>query len=171
MPGNYTVKLTVNGQTYTQPLVVKMDPRVKTPIIQLQQQHDLSYAAYKGRQQVLQTQDSITNLRKQIKERLAQANEALKPILQNADKQLVRLEIAPAGGEDFSFSSLNRSFSSIYNILHDTDMPPTTQAIAAAKEAQTGFNQLNAKWKMWKEKDLIALNAQLKQAGLGIISL
>lgn len=171
MPGNYTVKLTVNGQTYTQPLVIKMDPRVKTPIIQLQQQHDLSYAAYKGRQQVLQTQDSITNLRKQIKERLAQANEALKPILQNADKQLVRLEIAPAGGEDFSFSSLNRSFSSIYNILHDTDMPPTTQAIAAAKEAQTGFNQLNTKWKMWKEKDLIALNAQLKQAGLGIISL
>ena len=27
MPG-YTVRLTVNGKTYTQPLVVRMDPRV-----------------------------------------------------------------------------------------------------------------------------------------------
>jgi len=25
--GNYTVRLTVNGQTYSQPLVVKADPR------------------------------------------------------------------------------------------------------------------------------------------------
>jgi photosystem II stability/assembly factor-like uncharacterized protein len=29
LPGNYTVKLTVGGQTYTQPLVVKMDPRAR----------------------------------------------------------------------------------------------------------------------------------------------
>jgi hypothetical protein len=27
-PGTYTVKLTVNGKSYTQPLVVKADPRV-----------------------------------------------------------------------------------------------------------------------------------------------
>jgi hypothetical protein len=29
LPGRYTVKLTVDGQSYTQPLWVKMDPRVK----------------------------------------------------------------------------------------------------------------------------------------------
>jgi photosystem II stability/assembly factor-like uncharacterized protein len=29
LPGTYTVKLTVNGKSYTQPLVVKMDPRAK----------------------------------------------------------------------------------------------------------------------------------------------
>jgi hypothetical protein len=28
LPGNYTVKLTVNGQTFTQPLTVVQDPRV-----------------------------------------------------------------------------------------------------------------------------------------------
>src|SRR6185369_5435248 len=32
MPGTYTIKLTVNGQTYSQPLAVKMDPRVKTSV-------------------------------------------------------------------------------------------------------------------------------------------
>jgi photosystem II stability/assembly factor-like uncharacterized protein len=31
MPGSYTVRLSANGRTITQPLVVRMDPRVKTP--------------------------------------------------------------------------------------------------------------------------------------------
>jgi hypothetical protein len=30
MPGNYTVRLTVDGRTSTQPLTLVMDPRVKT---------------------------------------------------------------------------------------------------------------------------------------------
>lgn len=42
MPGRYTVKLTVNGKTYSQPLVVKMDPRVKAGQAELQKQFDLS---------------------------------------------------------------------------------------------------------------------------------
>jgi len=29
LPGNYSVKLTVGGQSYTQPLIVRMDPRVR----------------------------------------------------------------------------------------------------------------------------------------------
>jgi photosystem II stability/assembly factor-like uncharacterized protein len=49
MPGNYTVKLTVKDKVYTQNLAIKMDPRVKTPIAQLQKQHDLSVICYEGR--------------------------------------------------------------------------------------------------------------------------
>jgi hypothetical protein len=36
------VKLTVDGKTLTQPLTVKMDPRVKTPPAGLKQQFDLA---------------------------------------------------------------------------------------------------------------------------------
>ena len=46
MPGNYTVVLTVDGQKYTQPLTVQMDPRVKTPVADLQKQFDLSQQVY-----------------------------------------------------------------------------------------------------------------------------
>ena len=42
MPGQYSVKLTVNGKSYTQLLTVKMDPRVKTPLAGLQQQFALA---------------------------------------------------------------------------------------------------------------------------------
>jgi photosystem II stability/assembly factor-like uncharacterized protein len=42
LPGEYTVKLTVDGKSFTQPLTVKMDPRVKTPPAGLKQQFDLA---------------------------------------------------------------------------------------------------------------------------------
>jgi photosystem II stability/assembly factor-like uncharacterized protein len=46
MPGTYTVKLTANGHTLTQPLVVKMDPRVKTSPEDLAKQFALSMKLY-----------------------------------------------------------------------------------------------------------------------------
>ncbi len=42
VPGEYSVKLTVNGKSYTQPLTVKMDPRVKTSLAGLQEQFRLA---------------------------------------------------------------------------------------------------------------------------------
>ena len=42
LPGTYTVTLTVDGKTRSQPLTVRMDPRVKTPPAVLRQQFTLS---------------------------------------------------------------------------------------------------------------------------------
>lgn len=42
MPGDYTIRLTAGGKTTSRTLTVRMDPRVKTPLPALQQQHDLS---------------------------------------------------------------------------------------------------------------------------------
>ena len=42
LPGVYTVKLTVAGKTYTQPLTIKMDPRIKTAPAGLQEQFHLA---------------------------------------------------------------------------------------------------------------------------------
>jgi hypothetical protein len=45
-PGQYTVKLTANGRTYSQPIAVKQDPRVKTSALAMQQVYTLSHAMY-----------------------------------------------------------------------------------------------------------------------------
>lgn len=44
LPGSYTVRLTADGKTVTQPLVVKIDPRVKTSAADLQALHTMSRA-------------------------------------------------------------------------------------------------------------------------------
>ena len=59
-PGVYTVKLTVNGKSYTQTMTLKMDPRVKTPAAGLLQQTTLSKALYNG---ALDTQAALAALR------------------------------------------------------------------------------------------------------------
>ena len=46
MPGQYTVRMKVNGKQFEQPLKVVMDPRVKTTMKDLQRQHDLSVICY-----------------------------------------------------------------------------------------------------------------------------
>jgi photosystem II stability/assembly factor-like uncharacterized protein len=42
MPGSYTVRLSAGGRSVTQPLVVRMDPRVTTPVAVLAQQFALA---------------------------------------------------------------------------------------------------------------------------------
>jgi hypothetical protein len=42
LPGRYTIKLTVDGQTHTQSLTVRMDPRERTSMSGLVQQFDLA---------------------------------------------------------------------------------------------------------------------------------
>ncbi len=49
LPGNYIVKLTVNGKTVSQSFTIKMDPRVKTSMADLQKQFTLSMTCYEGR--------------------------------------------------------------------------------------------------------------------------
>jgi len=44
MPGQYQVRLTAGGQTYRQPVQVRLDPRVRTPIADLTLQFTLSKA-------------------------------------------------------------------------------------------------------------------------------
>ncbi|AIE84448.1 WD40/YVTN/BNR-like repeat-containing protein [Fimbriimonas ginsengisoli] len=45
-PGKYTVRLTANGQTQTVPLVLRIDPRVKTSRAGLERQFAIGYGSY-----------------------------------------------------------------------------------------------------------------------------
>ena len=47
-PGSYTVRLTVSGKSYTQPLTLHLDPRVKTPALALATLTRLTKEMYEG---------------------------------------------------------------------------------------------------------------------------
>ena len=53
LPGTYTIRMTVGGKILEQPLEIKMDPRVKTTMADLQRQHNLSKACYDARKQAM----------------------------------------------------------------------------------------------------------------------
>src|SRR6185312_9992984 len=50
VPGQYQVRVTVRGQSYTQPLEIKEDPRLKVTQADLQKQFDLLMQIRRGQQ-------------------------------------------------------------------------------------------------------------------------
>ncbi|HVR39814.1 MAG TPA: glycoside hydrolase, partial [Thermoanaerobaculia bacterium] len=60
MPGTYSVRLTANGTSVTQPLVVAMDPRVKTSPEDLREQFDWSMNIYTTLAKIGDVEDSET---------------------------------------------------------------------------------------------------------------
>ncbi len=86
MPGTYTVKLLANGQILSQQLIVKMDPRVKTTVIDLQLQFDWTKKLYDLRNKVrsITTKDASLNKEKSnIDSQLA----SIIDLLQDADNK------------------------------------------------------------------------------------
>ncbi|GAB3014566.1 WD40/YVTN/BNR-like repeat-containing protein [Spirosoma pulveris] len=129
MPGTYMVTLTVGGKSYIQSLVVTMDPRVKTSLAALKQQHDLSLIAFDGRKSVMALQKEAQDLQS-------------RSMTASQKKDLSKMQT--------SLNGLNRAFSALFGILQDADMPPTTQAVSAVKDAQIAFGKLTAEWTAWK---------------------
>ena len=58
LPGQYTVRMTVDGRSHTQTVTVKMDPRVTTPSDALQLQFELSMGLYLGMARLVQADES-----------------------------------------------------------------------------------------------------------------
>ena len=98
VPGTYTVKLTANGQTQTQTMTVKQDPRVKTPALAIQQVYSLITATYFGATDARAAQERARGLREQIADRAAKANGAAKSALEAFDKKVETIAGAAAAG-------------------------------------------------------------------------
>ena len=135
MPGTYTVQLNIDGKIFSQQLTVGMDPRVKTSVADLQKQHDLSLQCYEGRKKCIDVLSEI----KEYKTTFATQDSA-------KTRQLTELESSQQGSQAPSFGRLNGNFAALQNILQETEMPPTTQTIAAVKEAQKQLTDLLKKW-------------------------
>jgi hypothetical protein len=187
--GQYTVKLTVNGKSYTQPITVKMDPRVKTLPAAIAEQSNLTKALYDG---VLDTQAALRQLRairaqvKTLQERAGQS--AISQALAEFDKKAAALEgggggmgqrgggggggFGPgAGGGPDTLAGISGSLSSLMGLLQGADAAPTSQAVAAITERRQALSNLIAKWNALKAQDLTNMNAQLKAANLPAIEI
>ena len=180
-PGQYTVRLTVDGKSYTQPLVVRMDPRVKTPVAGLQQQYTLSLALYDGLRHAVAGTEQADSLRSQINDSKAKASAGLNAMLDSLDKKLMALAGAnggsggrggPRGGggnAPATFRSMTEELQPLIGNLQSADETPTSQQVAAATQRIHTIDELQNRWSAIVKVDLPALNAKLKAAGLNAL--
>jgi len=169
MPGTYTVKLTVNGVTHTQPLIVKMDPRVKSSTTYLIAQHDYCMLCYHDEQKIIPLLQNISSLQSQLKVlpgKIGAGNhDSLRNKIDTCYFKLGMIKHLLADGIPEGHASVNDILQGQLGALEGTDVQPTTQSIAEVNAANEKFEML---WQNWGslQKDLIRLNTLLKANGL-----
>src|SRR5262249_22266442 len=178
-PGDYSVRLTVEGKTQITALRILPDPRTK-PSPQTEE------ALAKQLEFALQVRDDITRftqavehmrrVKKQIqaREELLKDDSKMKPLLE-ADKDVVKkldeLEeklhnpkakvaydiLAQKGG-----AKLYSQLVFLYGATQDADGPPTQGVLGVYGEQAQRLRLYEAQWKVLLEKDLTKLNEQAK---------
>jgi photosystem II stability/assembly factor-like uncharacterized protein len=143
LPGNYQVRLTVAGKSYTQPFRLAMDPRVQASSADLEKQFALEMKLATA----LQRADHALT---EIQQIYQTSNGA-------ADKLNQLAEIEPSGNGRSpstkpSLSSAAGNAAQLMVALESADAAPTTTQSTAAEQVLTQLNQLIGRWEAIRGK-------------------
>ncbi len=186
LPGKYTVKLTVRSSPpggyggavgvwgNSQPLEIRMDPRVKTSPEDLRRHFELDQKIAAALHQDYEALQQVRGLRAQLKTLSGQA--AISKPAAELEANAATIEGGEGGRylstpEGRSLSRLNSGLNAVVSALDTADAAPTTQQIAMVGELEKALADQLAAWSQLKSKDIPALNEQLKKAGLPLIDL
>ena len=180
LPGSYTVRLTVDGKSYTQPLTLKMDPRIHTPLADLLKQNEMEIGAVEEMNDSFESLEQVKSVREQIKElsKKVASKDKLAKTLATLDDQCAELEGAkqhsfygvPSSGKELeNFSTLNQHFAIMLAVADSADAAPTTQATAAFQDLERSETDLRRRWSAIRERDIPDLNKALTKIGLSQI--
>ncbi len=168
MPDNYSVVLTVGGKTYTQPLTVKIDPRVKLAPADLRKQFDLSKELYDAWLKLEPINAELGQLSVQlddIKKRAGQTSLAAQ--IEGLEKKLSALSGAAnrRPGTPLSLSLLD-NLQTLFDKLQEVDAAPTPVVETAARQVVIDSKSIIERWQTIEKQDLPEIKRQLKENGL-----
>jgi photosystem II stability/assembly factor-like uncharacterized protein len=174
LPGTYLVKLSVDGKTYTTPLEVKMDPRVKIAPLALRQQLLLEaqimqamWDSYESVRQIRELRNQLNELQTKLK---SEANsKAVLEAIADLDKKaadLVAVEQSWPPVGVISGAALNGSLSALMVLVDSADSAPTAQAASAFGTYRKLLDLQLSKWEALKAKDIKELNKLLQERQL-----
>ncbi|HEV2205852.1 MAG TPA: hypothetical protein VGR36_04900, partial [Candidatus Acidoferrales bacterium] len=181
LPGRYTVKLTVAGHTYTQPLTVVNDPRSKVTATALEAEYKLATTLMDALTRDHQAVDEILQVRaqlKQLRERLADDSSA-KTILQAIDdlnrkadsiENVLYEPNAKTNEELLNFpTKLNSKIAYLEDEVDFGDGAPTAQFQEMSREYLQELGQQTGRWHQLQKNELAALNRQIEQKQIPVI--
>jgi photosystem II stability/assembly factor-like uncharacterized protein len=166
-PGDYEVRLTIDGKTFTQPLHITMDPRSKaTP-------QDLAQQVKIGREIVAEALDAWRELRviRKVQKQLSdlqptlQQKAHLKASVDVASKELKTI-VGGTSSRDMGLDKANAGLSAALRVVESSDRPVPAQVFVLYRESSAAAKLALAKWNDFKSKRVPELNHQLEGASL-----
>jgi photosystem II stability/assembly factor-like uncharacterized protein len=181
LPGTYTVRLTLGDQTLTQPVTIVNDPRVQTPIDQLQAQLALLQEIYGKISACHQGINLLRDVRTQAKswaERVGKREQG-KAIVEAAEALVKKLDaiedVLILPGEQTDTFGLNRrvrlnaKLSALIPIVASADRAPTRQARELYTVYAGQIDEQLAQLQAVLDSDLEALNSLIQETSLPAI--
>ncbi|HLY62925.1 MAG TPA: glycoside hydrolase [Terriglobia bacterium] len=176
LPGQYAVRLTVNGHSTSAPLTVKMDPRVKATRDGLVRQFTLEQQLVVIMNETYDMNAQARSALEQLRKLAPQASGATGDAISAADKKVSA--VLGGGGGFFAAVSpvptLGRvagGTGALYGAVGNADAAPTKSLISGYAEVARDFADVMKKWDELKKVDFPALNQKLRQANLPEIKL
>lgn len=169
-PGQYTVKLTSDGQSFTQPLVIVMDPRCSATRAELQQQQALGLRIYADSLRSRQALAEIQSVQKALKDLQTSANtraetSAKVDAMEHSIAQIIGREGAPG------LRDANTGLVSALSVVESSDGPVPEQAVQLYRQSSAAMNQRVSEWKKVKATELPQLNRQLQKNGIKAVQI
>lgn len=155
LPGSYSVRLAVDGRTYTQPLTIKMDPRVRISAAGLRLQHDIGVRMNDAISRDFAALSEVRAQRALLKtQRQGAKPRELADSLVAVDSTLALLENGVAGTPAAGLARLNEQLATILDTVEGADAEPTSQVVAAANELEKALNAVLAQWSNLRQSRL-----------------
>ena len=170
LPGTYTLRLTVDGRTYSQTVNVKNDPRSPATLEALRAQHALQVKLMQG----IETSYEGHRLAQALRD-LVRGAEPTAGLAAQLDT-LAGLDAARGRGRGFgrpaapSFVGVNGAFAQQLTAQEQGDMAPTAAALAAYAATCRELASVAASWQRLSTTDLSTLNAALEAKGTSAIT-
>jgi photosystem II stability/assembly factor-like uncharacterized protein len=175
-PGNYHVKLTVDGQAMTQSFEVKSDPRLSTTPADYAKQLDLSL---KIRDKLTETHNAIIQIRdvkKQVDDLVKRIGPQSKPIAESGRKLIVKLtEVEEALYQTKNQSSqdplnfpirLNNKLAALLGVVSRSETPPNDQSTEVYNELVGQIDAQLAKLAQIMKTDVPEFNQAVRDANI-----
>ncbi|HEX6503961.1 MAG TPA: glycoside hydrolase [Terriglobales bacterium] len=172
VPGQYTVRLAANGQSYSAPLTVRMDPRVKITQAALQQQFQEESHLAGLMNQVGEALLKARSARDQLEKTSQQASGGTAAAIKTFQQKLTAVLTGPdqpANSETPTLASMNSAVNTLYDIVRRSDAAPTAVQVAESAQIERGAMEVMGRWNELQSRALPSLNQQLKSAGLAEI--
>jgi photosystem II stability/assembly factor-like uncharacterized protein len=176
LPGEYAVRLIVNGHSYTAPLTVTMDPRVKTPLAGLEQQFHLETRLASMMNSTYEAEGQASSLSVELKKLSPKASGPVAESIATLEKKLTALlgtQAASLGPvpPQVSLRRVSGDVGTLYGEVGRADVAPTASQASAVAEVERDFSAVMMRWTAVKTTDLPTVNQQLRSAGLPEIRL
>lgn len=179
MPGQYTVKLTVGGQSQTQPLEILMDPRVKNVKPEaLQKQFDLALQVRDANTELHRAVNQIRTLRSELKSLHSrfESDAKLKLLVEHADaldkkmtpveEQLIQVNMKGSEANLAFPNMLNEQLDSFSSAVQAGDGEPTQQQYEVFKMLRTQVDQQLTEWKKIMSNDVPSFNELVRNSNV-----